>query len=140
VGAGAQKGTKFGISAAQYPTLDIAGLTEDQAAAIYRRDWWDRFGLGALPAAVAVKVFDAGVNVGMSDAVTGLQRALRACGHAVVEDGKLGRATVAAAAAVAGEILLPALREAMAGHYRLVAAHDPSISRFLTGWLARAYS
>ncbi len=140
VGAGTLKGTKFGISAAQYPTLDIANMTTDEVAAIYRRDWWDRFGLDALPAPLATKLLDAGVNIGMVDAVTALQRALRACGRSIAEDGKLGLLTRAAAASMSSDILLPALREALAGHYRLVAAHDPAGSRFLPGWLARAYS
>jgi lysozyme family protein len=140
VGAGDLKGTKYGISAAQYPALDIAGLSEADAAAIYRRDWWDRYDLGTLPPQVAAKLFDAGVNIGMIEAATGLQRALRACGHPLAEDGVLGAATRAAAMAVPTDILLPALREALAGHYRLVAARDPAMERFLTGWLARAYS
>lgn len=141
IGAGELKGTKYGISAAAYPALDIAGLSADDAAAIYRRDYWDRWGFAQLPAAIAAKLFDAAVNIGIEEAVRGLQRALRAAGKPLlVEDGKLGAATLAAAASVAPEIVLPALREALAGHYRLIAARSPAQARFLTGWLARAYS
>lgn len=139
-GLGALKGTKYGISAAQYPSLDIAALTIEEAAAIYRRDWWERFGFARLPAPLAAKLFDAAVNIGAVAAVTALQRALRACGRPVAEDGKLGQETCAAAAAVAAETLLPVLREALAGHYRLLAAQRPAQVRFLAGWLARAYS
>lgn len=146
IGAGELKGTKYGISAAQYPALDIAALTADDAAAIYRRDWWDRFGLGRLPPPLAAKLLDAAANIGIENAVVALQRALRAAGPVragnpiIAEDGKLGAATTAAAAAVAPELVLPALREALAGHYRLIAARNPTEARFLTGWLARAYS
>ena len=42
VGCGELRGTKFGISAAAYPAEDIANLTPEAAAAIYRRDYWDR--------------------------------------------------------------------------------------------------
>jgi hypothetical protein len=42
VGAGACRGTKFGISARAHPELDIAGLTLDQARSLYRREYWDR--------------------------------------------------------------------------------------------------
>lgn len=140
IGAGELKGTKYGISAAQYPSLDIAALTADEAAAIFRRDFWDRFGLGRLPDPLAAKLFDAAVNIGIEDAVRCLQRALRACGQHDEEDGKLGAATLATATAVSPDLVLPALREALAGHYRLVAARNPAQSRFLTGWLARAYS
>ncbi|HLI22609.1 MAG TPA: glycosyl hydrolase 108 family protein [Stellaceae bacterium] len=140
IGAGELKGTKYGISAAQYPALDIAALTADEAAAIYRRDWWDRFGLVRLPPPIAAKLFDAAVNIGIAEAVSALQRALRASGQRVDEDGKLGDATIAAAHAVSSALVLPALREALAGHYRLVAQRNPAQARFLTGWLARAYS
>ncbi|HWE72517.1 MAG TPA: glycosyl hydrolase 108 family protein [Stellaceae bacterium] len=141
IGAGELKGTKFGLSAASYPTLDIASLTEADAAAIYRRDWWDRFGLDRLPAALAAKLFDAAVNVGIESAVRALQRALRATGAArIADDGKLGPATIDAASATAAETLLPAMREALAGHYRLVVAKNRTQAGFLNGWLARAYS
>jgi lysozyme family protein len=145
IGAGELKGTKFGLSAATYPSLDIAALTDDEAAAIYRRDWWDRFGLGRLPAPLAAKIFDAAVNIGIDGAVRALQRALRAAAAStgagdLAEDGKLGPETIIAAGAVACEIVLPALREALAGHYRLIAAKNPALARFLNGWLARAYS
>jgi lysozyme family protein len=141
IGEGALKGTKYGISAAQYPALDIEALSASDAAAIYRRDWWDRFGLDRLPEALAAKLLDAGVNIGMENAMRALQRALRACGKPVAEDGVLGAATLAAIAAPAPpEMLLAALREALAGHYRLIAARSKSQQRFLAGWLARAYS
>lgn len=145
IGAGELKGTKFGLSAASYPTLDIASLSEADAAAIYRRDWWDRFGLGRVPDPIATKLFDAAVNIGIESAVRALQRALRAVGAEtgvprVVEDGKLGPITIGAASAVASDIVLPALREALAGHYRLIAAKSRAQARFLNGWLARAYS
>ena len=42
VGRGVLRGTKFGISAAAYPTQDIANLTPEAAATIYRRDYWNR--------------------------------------------------------------------------------------------------
>jgi lysozyme family protein len=32
--------TMYGISQRQYPDLDIANLTEEQAREIYRRDYW----------------------------------------------------------------------------------------------------
>lgn len=145
IGAGELKGTKFGLSAATYPGLDIAALTEADAAEIYRREWWDRFGLGRLPAPLAAKIFDAAVNIGIANAAAALQRALRAAGAStgatpIAEDGKLGQETIAAAHALAADTVLPALREALAGHYRLVAAKHPAQARFLDGWLVRAYS
>ncbi len=141
IGAGELKGTKFGLSAASYPNLDMAALTEAEAVVLYRRDYWDRWGFAQLPPAIAAKLFDAAVNIGADEAVRALQRALRAAGPArVAEDGKLSPATIAATRATSADTVLPALREALAGHYRLIAAKNPAQARFLNGWLARAYS
>lgn len=140
IGAGELKGTKYGISAAQYPALDIAALSAADAAAVYRRDYWDRWGFVQLPPAIAVKLFDAAVNLGSEKAVRALQRALRAAGEPLTDDGQLGAATIAAAASLAPDIVLPALREAIAGQYRLIAERNVAEARFLAGWLSRAYS
>src|SRR5207253_2327766 len=102
--------TKFGISQRQYPDLDIASLTREQAAAIYYRDWWLRFGFGALPETIAAKLFNLAINMGPRAATLCLQRALRACGIAVGEDGALGALTRSAAARADSGALLAALR------------------------------
>jgi lysozyme family protein len=41
-GRGLLKGTKFGISAAAYPSEDIEHLTLERAQLLYRRDYWAR--------------------------------------------------------------------------------------------------
>ena len=58
--------TKFGISKRAYPGLDIKSLTEDQAKAIYRRDYWDKGGCGALEWPLCLVHFDSCVNLGIS--------------------------------------------------------------------------
>lgn len=140
VGAGACVGTKYGIAAATHPRLDIAALSEDDACVIYRRDWWDRLGLARLPPPLGTKLFDAAVNLGADPAIVCFQRALNAVGGALAEDGVLGPATIAAANEVPADVALAALREALAAHYRQIVARHPDRARFLTGWLARAYS
>ena len=96
-GIGRCGGTKYGVSAAAYPMLDIAGLDVDGARAIYRRDYWDRVRGDALPAPLSLLVFDAAVNNGVGRAVRWLQVAV--CAGA---DGVLGDATLAAVRARAG--------------------------------------
>jgi lysozyme family protein len=91
VGKGELRGTKFGISAAAYPGLDIAALTLAQAKAIYRRDYWDRVSGDALPPALALLAFDAAVNNGLSHATYWLQEAV-----GVRADGVIGPQTLAA--------------------------------------------
>jgi lysozyme family protein len=134
--------TNHGISLRSYPELGAAGiraLTPEQAAEIYRRDWWQRNGWAELPAAVGAKILDIGVNIGVESVHRALQRALRATGAAVAEDGSLGPQTRAAVARADVSALLAAFRSEVAGHYRLIAALHPAAERFLEGWLARAY-
>ena len=78
VGKGILRGTKYGISAAAYPTLDIASLTLDQARAIYRVQYWDKLRCYLLPLPLALLVYDAGVNNGVGNAAKFLQRAIGA--------------------------------------------------------------
>lgn len=93
VGAGRLAGTKWGISAAAYPSLAIADLTQADALTIYRTRYWDRIAGDQLPAALAIATFDAAINSGPAQAVKWLQRAL-----GVVQDGDAGPVTIKAAA------------------------------------------
>lgn len=97
-GNGRCSGTKYGISAATYPTLDIAGLTLNDARLIYRRDYWDKIQGDNLPPALALLVFDAAVNSGPGRAVRWLQSALQ-----VKVDGVLGPVSLTAARNCAGQ-------------------------------------
>ncbi len=137
--------TNFGISARSHPGLAVAALTRDAAVEIYWHEWWLRFGFAQLPASIAAKTFDLAVNIGAGHAIESLQRALRACGRPVAEDGVIGAVTAAQAARVDPAALMPALRSELAAYYRLVAAKanhgDRDIdNEFLKGWLIRAYA
>ncbi len=94
VGQGQCSGTKFGISAAAYPNLDISSLSEIAAKLIYQRDFWAKICGSRLPPALALLTFDAAVNNGVYRAVTWLQAAVQ-----VTVDGVIGPATLAAIAA-----------------------------------------
>lgn len=135
--------TKYGISKRSFPAVDVASLTKEQAVAIYRRDWWDAYGLERIVLvdrpSVAGKLFNLGVNMGMTHAVRCLQRALRACQQTVKEDGLLGTQTVNALTYAPEASLLAAFRSEAAGHYRLIMATVPKLRKYETGWLARAY-
>jgi lysozyme family protein len=65
VGKGVCRGTKFGISAAAYPSISIADLTLADAQSIYRRDYWIPIGGDALAPPLALLAFDAAVNNGV---------------------------------------------------------------------------
>lgn len=91
VGVGVLKGTKYGISAMAYPTLDIARLTLADAAAIYRRDYWRKISGESLPAGVDHAVFDFAVNSGPARAAKYLQTIV-----GVKADGVIGLVTLRA--------------------------------------------
>ena len=69
VGVGENKGTKYGISAASYPALDIAMLTQTDAIAIYRRDYWQASGADRLLWPACLLVMDTAVLHGVSVAI-----------------------------------------------------------------------
>ena len=127
-GMGVCRGTKYGISAASYPGLDIPGLTVADASGIYRRDYWDRVRGDDLPPPLALLVFDAAVNAGPGAATRWLQRAA-----GTAPDGMIGPATLGAIHAKDGVALMT---EFMA--QRLVfMAGLPTWRTFGNGWARR---
>ena len=128
VGQGELRGTKFGISAAAYPSLDIANLTPEQAQAIYKPDYWDRVQGDALPPPMALLVFDAAVNNGVGHAVRWLQAAV-----GVPVDGEFGAQTLAAATSADATA---AATEFMAQRWLFMTAL-PTWHVFGLGWARR---
>lgn len=91
-GVGQLRGTKFGISAAAYPTLDIATLTLTQADACRKTDYWDKVRGDELRPAVAFVLADAAYSSGPLVAIKQLQATL-----GVDIDGDFGQQTMDAA-------------------------------------------
>lgn len=121
--------TKYGISRRAYPALDIAALTEDDARAIYRRDYWDACRGDSLPSPLDQLVFDAAVNQGVGAAVKMLQAAV-----GVRADGQIGPVTLAAARQADAEaparfMTLRAMRY----------ADTPGWTRYGAGWMKRLF-
>ena len=57
--------TKFGISQKAYPDISIEALTEEQASAIYYRDYWIPLHCDDYEQRLALSIFDTGVNQGV---------------------------------------------------------------------------
>jgi lysozyme family protein len=132
--------TKFGISKRSYPHLDIKNLTQDQARQIYFCDFWMKCKCeDVADENVAIKLFDLAVHAGIPQAVKLIQRALRAAGTQVVEDGIIGPITLKAINEADSTDLLAALKSEAAVYYRLLAKANPSQQKFIEGWLNRAY-
>lgn len=64
VGVGVLKGTKYGISAASYPEIDIENLTLEQARILRKRRYWDVIGAETMPWNRALCAYDCAINQG----------------------------------------------------------------------------
>ena len=81
--------TRYGISKASYPNLDIANLTSDQAKAIYATDYWLKGNCAKLKTELQYVHFDSAVNMGVVTAIKLLQRAAN-----ILDDGIFGSQTL----------------------------------------------
>ena len=116
---------------------DVKDLTKEQAEAIYRADYWRWDDI--TDAAVAIKLFDIGVNCGTGTSIKLLQKAVNLLAASPINvDGHLGPKTLAAANAQAPDALLQALRKVQEGYYQAIVDRNPSQSVFLKGWFNRA--
>ena len=76
VGEGELKGTKYGISASEFPALDIVNLTEAEAQAIYKSKYWLVLYEAIKDQFITNKLFDLGVLFGQGTAIKILQTVL----------------------------------------------------------------
>lgn len=79
VGEGEFKGTKYGIAASSHPGLDIRNLTVGEAGNIYWSEYMPSE-FRVLNPALAMVIFDCGVNCGVGEAEKVLAEARRAIG------------------------------------------------------------
>ncbi|QWW66192.1 glycoside hydrolase family 108 protein [Rhizobium sp. WYJ-E13] len=93
IGKGTLKGTKYGISAAAFPDIDIRNLTLDDVKPIYKTKYWDQIGGDTLPSGFDLATFDYAVNSGPARALRDAQAVIGA-----PADGKFGPVTRAKAA------------------------------------------
>jgi len=120
--------TKFGISKAAYPNLDIKNLTVEAAKAIYKADYWDRCSCGSFPQPISFVLFDSAVNQGPSKAIRLLQAALK-----VQQDGRVGPETIRAAQRADIGFLTAMFVARRAFQYSL----HPEVIRYGQGWFNR---
>lgn len=104
--------TKYGIDQRSHPKTDVANLTEEQATAIYKKEYWDRYKCNQYPKALGEVIFNCCVN----------------CGY--------GRASKILAA-LSKPPTASAFLDEQEGFYRRLAKSKPSLNKFLKGWLNR---
>lgn len=115
---------------------DICKLTQEEAKAIYRKNFWERYGWDELAWPVCLCCLDCCINHGGFAWI--LQRAAADCKQALVIDGKFGPKTFAALKACDPVSLAKAIVKQRKAYYEKIIARDPSQKVFLKGWMARA--
>jgi len=140
IGVGDLKGTKFGISAASYPDVDIRNLTIQDAERIYVKDYWSKMSLDSiLSETLQEELFDTGVNMGVRTAVTICQRALNFLGVGFYKvDGVMGPITLSGVnywASWDAEALFRALNGFQFMEYVYVVENKGH--KFAAGWMKR---
>lgn len=123
--------TRYGISQRSHPNVDVKTLTESDAIEIYRKQYWQAYGLEKLPRPIAIAVFDGCVQHGPRSAIRMLQCALR-----VEIDGVIGMVTLAACYKADEEELLMSFL-ARRGVYYANLSH---FARFGYGWFRRLFN
>jgi lysozyme family protein len=131
--------TRYGISQKAYPTIELASLTQNQATAIYYRDFWKSNSCGKLPGCIAVALFDSAVNCGTQRACKWVQLAYNMLYDEPLQvDGIIGPITIGAlslgftAARLLAFVLLSLRRD-----YYISLAGKLRYRPYLRGWLAR---
>ena len=118
---------------------DIKLVDFSIASELYLKNWWERYDYGVFNLEVAKRIFSFSINMGPRTAHRLVQRAARANGRHLVEDGVLGPKSRAAISAIDPEKFIIALRSEAAGHYRVLIERNGDFKSFENGWLNRAY-
>ncbi|MBZ9816719.1 glycoside hydrolase family 108 protein [Mesorhizobium sp. CA7] len=110
---------------------DLRAISDDQVATVYRHFYWDAVVGAQLPGGIDYALFDFAVNSGPGRAAKHLQGVL-----GVVQDGRIGPATLAAARAKPAGVVIDALCDARLAFLEKLSTW-PSFGR---GWSARVAS
>lgn len=127
--------TAWGISQKRYPELDIKRLTRDEAAELYRLDFWTKYSYDRIrDDLLAEKAFSLAVNLGPYKAHVLLQISLNYTGKHVVIDGHLGPKSLEAVNSHPNPAWLLAAYKIEAVKYYLSLGK----AKFDRGWIKRA--
>lgn len=130
IGVGKLNGTKYGISAMSYPSVDIKNLTLAQAKAIYERDFWIKNKCDKLPIGIDFLMFDAAINHGGTQAAKFLQQAAGS-----TPDGIVGPKTLQAVSTAKTDALATAFCVARMIFYTQIS----TFPTYRNGWTRRAF-
>lgn len=115
---------------------DICKLTPDEAKAIYRKNFWERYGWGELRWPVSLCCLDVSINHGGFAWI--LQRACKALGAELAVDGKFGPQTFAALKGLEPKTLAAEIVAQRKVYYEKIVAKDPKQKEaHWEGWMNR---
>ena len=129
--------TNFGIEQRDWPQVNIATITRDQAISWYLPNYWNKAPYDNINSQqIATKLFDTHVNCGMKSAFMMAQKALGFSEPNI--DGNLGPMTLAAINQANTQHFLDELVTVLTLHYKLLEQQNPKLVVFDRGWMARA--
>lgn len=128
--------TKYGITQADLPGVNIASITPAQAVAYYQEHYWKPLYSQINDQALAEKLFDMGVLFGVGTAVKLLQISMQS-EISIVTDGGFGPETLADVNQY-GDI--SSYRTVLLNHCMDVVNRNPNDAQFLQGWVNRINS
>ena len=129
--------TNFGIAKRWFPELDIKNLTKHQAIDIYYHSYWKPSKAEQLPEDLKATYFDMCVNMGQSQAVKVLQKAINSKKRTkIAEDGLIGPNTIEHSQVVSKQ----RLQAYRCLFYAKLVHQKPTQERFYYGWFKRATS
>lgn len=132
--------TNYGISKRTYPSVDIKNLTKEAAMKIYQKDYWLPLYSDIRDQRIANKIFDMSVNMGATNSHVIVQKAIRALGKAVKQDGVFGATTLALVNQSDPNALLLEIIRCQVEYYLTLVERKPSQVAFLRGWVKRSFA
>jgi lysozyme family protein len=126
--------TKYGITQADMPGVNIKNLTQEQAVAYYQEHYWKPLYSQINDQPLAEKLFDMGVLAGVKTAVRVLQLTMQS-ETAIVPDGEFGEQTLADVNQETD--LLPRYRTMLIQHFINIVNNKPEDGVFVQGWINR---
>lgn len=111
---------------------DIEAMSYILVQRLYRVEFWDKVSM--IPDdSLAIKVFDAGINIGIRKAIKLLQECV-----GVTRDGVIGPITLNAIKSKDQNVLLHNFINRLELYYYEIVYRNPTMNKFLKGWLNRA--
>lgn len=115
--------------------IDKGGLPpKDMVRSFYKMRYWERVRGDDLPAGIDYAVYDFAVNSGAGHSVRFLQQSV-----GVVDDGAIGRGTLAAVEKLDPTEVLEQFSLAKEHFYKSCVDHDPTQAKFFNGWMNRIH-